>query len=54
MNIADVYLFRAILKATIVVGFVFASLSLFVDFVSSQSQQKAKVMQTQNQQRWSL
>lgn len=34
MNIADVYLFRAILKATIVVGFVFASLSLFVDFVS--------------------
>ena len=34
MNIIDVYLFRAILKATIVVGFVFASLSLFVDFVS--------------------
>ena len=34
MNIIDVYLFRAIFKATMIVGFVFASLSLFVDFVS--------------------
>ena len=34
MNIVDVYLFRAIFKATMIVGFVFASLSLFVDFVS--------------------
>ena len=34
MNIIDIYLFRAIFKATMIVGFVFASLSLFVDFVS--------------------
>lgn len=34
MSIIDLYIFRAILKATLIVGFVFASLSLFVDFVS--------------------
>ena len=34
MNIIDVYLFRAIFKASMIVGFVFASLSFFVDFVS--------------------
>ncbi len=34
MNIIDLYLFRAIFKATMIVGFVFASLSLFVDFIS--------------------
>ena len=34
MNTIDTYLFRSIFKATLIVGFVFASLSLFVDFVS--------------------
>ncbi|MAI82151.1 MAG: LPS export ABC transporter permease LptG [Gammaproteobacteria bacterium] len=34
MSIIDLYIFRAIFKATLIVGFVFASLSLFVDFVS--------------------
>jgi lipopolysaccharide export system permease protein len=34
MSIIDIYIFRAIFKATLIVGFVFASLSLFVDFVS--------------------
>ncbi len=34
MNIIDLYLFKSIFRATLVVGFVFASLSLFVDFVS--------------------
>ena len=34
MNIIDLYLFKAIIRATIIVGFVFASLSFFVDFVS--------------------
>lgn len=34
MNIIDLYLFKAIFRATLIVGFVFASLSLFVDFVS--------------------
>ena len=34
MNIIDLYLFKSIFRATLIVGFVFASLSLFVDFVS--------------------
>ena len=34
MNIIDSYLLRAIFKSTMIVGFVFASLSFFVDFVS--------------------
>ena len=34
MSIIDLYIFRAIFKVTLIVGFVFASLSLFVDFVS--------------------
>ena len=34
MSIIDLYIFRAIFKTTLIVGFVFASLSLFVDFVS--------------------
>ena len=34
MNIIDIYLFKAILRSTLLVGFVFAALSLFIDFIS--------------------